>query len=54
MIFFVLYLQLLKKSDRDDDADSDRIKEKSDPCDVGGGKWEKTGGQPKSKDPKEK
>ncbi|XP_038140742.1 regulator of nonsense transcripts 3A isoform X1 [Cyprinodon tularosa] len=46
-------IKLLKKSDRDDDVDSDRIKEKSYPCDVGGGKWEKTGGQPKSKDPKE-
>ncbi|KAM4560903.1 regulator of nonsense transcripts 3A isoform 3-T3 [Fundulus diaphanus] len=46
-------IKLLKKSDRDDDADSDRMKEKSDPCDVGGGKWEKAGGQMKSKEPKE-
>ncbi|XP_035994951.1 regulator of nonsense transcripts 3A isoform X7 [Fundulus heteroclitus] len=46
-------IKLLKKSDRDDDADSDRMKEKSDPCDVVGGKWEKAGGQMKSKDPKE-
>ncbi|KAK5607379.1 regulator of nonsense transcription [Crenichthys baileyi] len=47
-------IKLLKKSDRDDDVDSDRMKEKSDPCDAGGGKWEKAGGQMKSKEPKEK
>ncbi|XP_005810870.1 regulator of nonsense transcripts 3A isoform X2 [Xiphophorus maculatus] len=47
-------IKLLKKSDRDDDVDSDRMKEKSEPCDAGVGKWEKTGGQMKSKEPKEK
>uniref|UniRef100_A0A096ME97 UPF3A regulator of nonsense mediated mRNA decay n=1 Tax=Poecilia formosa TaxID=48698 RepID=A0A096ME97_POEFO len=46
-------IKLLKKSDRDDDVDSDRMKEKSEPCDAGVGKWEKTGGQMKSKEPKE-
>ncbi|XP_043987995.1 regulator of nonsense transcripts 3A isoform X3 [Gambusia affinis] len=46
-------IKLLKKSDRDDDVDSDRMKEKSEPCEAGVGKWEKTGGQMKSKEPKE-
>uniref|UniRef100_A0A8C3A3Q8 UPF3A regulator of nonsense mediated mRNA decay n=1 Tax=Cyclopterus lumpus TaxID=8103 RepID=A0A8C3A3Q8_CYCLU len=47
-------IKLLKKSDRDDDVDSDQAKDK---CDVGETdrcKWEKAGGQTKSKDPKEK
>uniref|UniRef100_A0A3B4U4D4 UPF3A regulator of nonsense mediated mRNA decay n=1 Tax=Seriola dumerili TaxID=41447 RepID=A0A3B4U4D4_SERDU len=49
--FFIL---LLKKSDRDDDVDSDRMKDKSDIGETDRGKWEKAGGQMKSKDPKEK
>lgn len=52
-VLFVL-LQLLKKSDRDDDVDSDRMKDKSDTGEADRGKWEKTGGQIKSKDPKDK
>ncbi|XP_058474190.1 regulator of nonsense transcripts 3A isoform X2 [Solea solea] len=47
-------IKLLKKSDRDDDVDSDRIKDKSDTGEADRGKWEKAGGQMKSKDPKEK
>lgn len=46
--------QLLKKSDRDDDVDSDRMKDKSDNGETDRGKWEKAGGQMKSKDSKEK
>eukprot|EP00064_Thunnus_orientalis_P009082 superscaffoldBa00001132_g9105 len=46
--------QLLKKSDRDDDVDSDRMKDKSEIGDTERGKWEKAGGQMKSKDLKEK
>uniref|UniRef100_A0A665VLM5 UPF3A regulator of nonsense mediated mRNA decay n=1 Tax=Echeneis naucrates TaxID=173247 RepID=A0A665VLM5_ECHNA len=49
-----LCIQLLKKSDRDDDVDSDRIKDKGDIGETDRGKWEKAGGQVKSKDPKEK
>lgn len=49
-----LHIQLLKKSDRDDDVDSDRIKDKSDVGETDRCKWEKAGGQTKSKDPKEK
>lgn len=47
-------IKLLKKSDRDDDVDSDRMKDKSDTGEADRGKWEKTGGQIKSKDPKDK
>uniref|UniRef100_A0AAQ4Q6Z6 UPF3A regulator of nonsense mediated mRNA decay n=1 Tax=Gasterosteus aculeatus aculeatus TaxID=481459 RepID=A0AAQ4Q6Z6_GASAC len=47
-------IKLLKKSDRDDDVDSDRIKDKSDVGETDRCKWEKAGGQTKSKDPKEK
>ncbi|XP_073329990.1 regulator of nonsense transcripts 3A isoform X1 [Pagrus major] len=47
-------IKLLKKSDRDDDMDSDRIKDKSDIGETDRGKWEKAGGQMKSKDSKEK
>ncbi|XP_034429937.1 regulator of nonsense transcripts 3A [Hippoglossus hippoglossus] len=47
-------IKLLKKSDRDDDVDSDRMKDKSDTGETDRGKWEKAGGQMKSKDPKEK
>lgn len=50
----VLLPQLLKKSDRDDDVDSDRIKDKSDNGETERGKWEKAGGQMKPKDAKEK
>lgn len=56
MLYCVLSatLQLLKKSDRDDDGDSDRMKDKSDNGETDRGKWEKAGGQVKSKDSKEK
>ncbi|KAG7238806.1 hypothetical protein INR49_030350 [Caranx melampygus] len=47
-------IKLLKKSDRDDDVDSDRMKDKSDIGETDRGKWEKAGGQMKSKDSKEK
>ncbi|KAK1902353.1 Regulator of nonsense transcripts 3A [Dissostichus eleginoides] len=47
-------IKLLKKSDRDDDVDSDRMKDKSDIGETDRCKWEKAGGQMKSKDPKEK
>lgn len=47
-------LQLLKKSDRDDDVDSDRIKDKSDNGEIERGKWEKSGLPMKTKDAKEK
>ncbi|KAM9342877.1 regulator of nonsense transcripts 3A [Pholidichthys leucotaenia] len=47
-------IKLLKKSDRDDDVDSDRVKEKSETGETDRGKWDKSGGQIKSKDPKEK
>ncbi|XP_061647958.1 regulator of nonsense transcripts 3A isoform X2 [Phyllopteryx taeniolatus] len=47
-------IKLLKKSDRDDDADSDRVKDKSDVGETERGKWEKAGGQMKLKDSKEK
>ncbi|XP_047456213.1 regulator of nonsense transcripts 3A isoform X1 [Mugil cephalus] len=47
-------IKLLKKSDRDDDVDSDRMKDKSDTGETDRGKWEKAGGQMKSKEPKEK
>ncbi|XP_076021828.1 regulator of nonsense transcripts 3A [Genypterus blacodes] len=48
-------IKLLKKSDRDEDVDSDRIKDKSDAGEtLERGKWDKSGGQMKSKDSKEK
>ncbi|XP_034042602.1 regulator of nonsense transcripts 3A isoform X2 [Thalassophryne amazonica] len=47
-------IKLLKKSDRDDDMDSDRTKDKSDISDMDRGKWEKSGGQMKTKEQKEK
>ncbi|XP_035460542.1 regulator of nonsense transcripts 3A isoform X1 [Scophthalmus maximus] len=48
-------IKLLKKSDRDDDVDSDRVKDKSDTGEADSrGKWEKAGGQMKTKDAKEK
>ncbi|XP_035460545.1 regulator of nonsense transcripts 3A isoform X4 [Scophthalmus maximus] len=47
-------IKLLKKSDRDDDVDSDRVKDKSDTGEADSrGKWEKAGGQMKTKDAKE-
>ncbi|XP_068186125.1 regulator of nonsense transcripts 3A isoform X3 [Antennarius striatus] len=46
-------IKLLKKSDRDDDVDSDRMRDKSDAGEAERGKWEKAGGQMKSKDCKE-
>lgn len=54
MVRFLFLLQLLKKSDRDDDVDSDRMKDKSELGETERGKWEKTGGQMKSKELKEK
>lgn len=45
--------QLLKKSDRDDDVDSDRLKDKSD-AGEDRSKWDKAGGQMKTKEPKDK
>lgn len=63
MLFFLIFLlyltksaisQLLKKSDRDEDVDSDHVKDKSDNGETDRGKWDKTGGQMKSKDSKEK
>ncbi|XP_077393711.1 regulator of nonsense transcripts 3A isoform X1 [Festucalex cinctus] len=47
-------IKLLKKSDRDDDVDSDRVKDKSEVGEMERGKWEKSGGQMKLKDSKEK
>ncbi|XP_024142156.1 regulator of nonsense transcripts 3A isoform X1 [Oryzias melastigma] len=47
-------IKLLKKTDRDDDADSDRMKDKNDSGEADRGRWEKTGGQMKSKESKEK
>lgn len=46
--------QLLKKSDRDDDMDSTRMKDKSDIGESDRGMWEKAGGQSSSKEQKEK
>ncbi|XP_055086801.1 regulator of nonsense transcripts 3A isoform X2 [Periophthalmus magnuspinnatus] len=47
-------IKLLKKSDRDDDVDSDRTKDKSDPGETERqNKWEKSGNQMKSKEFKE-
>ncbi|XP_056146063.1 regulator of nonsense transcripts 3A isoform X2 [Lampris incognitus] len=46
-------IKLLKKSDRDDDVDSDRMKGKGDIGDTERNKWEKAGGQMKSKEPKD-
>lgn len=46
--------QLLKKSDRDDDVDSDRTKDKTDTGETERGKWDKSGAAMKPKDAKEK
>ncbi|XP_072300985.1 regulator of nonsense transcripts 3A isoform X2 [Eucyclogobius newberryi] len=47
-------IKLLKKSDRDEDVDSDRPKDKSDVGEIERNKWEKSGNQIKSKEFKEK
>ncbi|KAM9802619.1 regulator of nonsense transcripts 3A isoform 1-T1 [Syngnathus typhle] len=47
-------IKLLKKSDRDDDMDSDHVKDKSEVGEMEREKWEKTAGQMKLKDSKEK
>lgn len=47
-------IKLLKKSDRDEDIDSDRTKDKSDVGETERCKWEKSGNQMKSKEFKEK
>lgn len=46
-------IKLLKKSDRDEDVDSDRTKDKSDIGETERCKWEKSGNQMKSKEFKE-
>lgn len=46
--------QLLKKSDRDDDMDSDRLKDKGDSGDTERAKWDKPSGQMKFKEAKDK
>uniref|UniRef100_A0A3P9KXT3 UPF3A regulator of nonsense mediated mRNA decay n=1 Tax=Oryzias latipes TaxID=8090 RepID=A0A3P9KXT3_ORYLA len=51
---YYVHFQLLKKTDRDDNPDSDRMKDKSDPGEAEKGRWEKAGGQMKSKESKEK
>ncbi|XP_064801211.1 regulator of nonsense transcripts 3A isoform X2 [Oncorhynchus masou masou] len=43
-------IKLLKKSDRDDDMDSDRLKDKGDSGDTERAKWDKPSGQMKFKD----
>ncbi|XP_028292144.1 regulator of nonsense transcripts 3A isoform X2 [Gouania willdenowi] len=47
-------IKLLKKSDRDDDVDSDRMRDKGEAGETERGKWERNGGQMKNKDSKEK
>ncbi|XP_066497101.1 regulator of nonsense transcripts 3A isoform X2 [Hoplias malabaricus] len=47
-------IKLLKKCDRDDEVDSDRLKEKGDSGETDRNKWEKPTGHTKSKDPKDK
>ncbi|XP_067116427.1 regulator of nonsense transcripts 3A [Osmerus mordax] len=46
-------IKLLKKSDRDDDLDSDRLKDKGDSGETDRNKWDKPSGHAKSKEPKE-
>uniref|UniRef100_A0A3B4CQM9 UPF3 domain-containing protein n=1 Tax=Pygocentrus nattereri TaxID=42514 RepID=A0A3B4CQM9_PYGNA len=46
--------QLLKKCDRDDEVDSDRLKDKGDSGETERNKWEKPAGHTKSKEPKDK
>ena len=45
--------QLLKKSDWDDDVDSDRLKDKGDSGDTERAKWDKPSGHMKSKEIKD-
>ena len=52
--FGVFLLQLLKKSDMDDDVDSDRLKDKGDVAETDRSKWEKPVGQMKSVESKER
>ncbi|XP_055735124.1 regulator of nonsense transcripts 3A-like isoform X2 [Salvelinus fontinalis] len=47
-------IKLLKKSDRDDDMDSDRLKDKGDSGDMERAKWDKPSGQMKFKEAKDK
>ncbi|XP_041725567.1 regulator of nonsense transcripts 3A isoform X2 [Coregonus clupeaformis] len=47
-------IKLLKKSDRDDDVDSDRLKDKGDSGDTERAKWDKPSGHMKSKETKDK
>ncbi|XP_021452560.1 regulator of nonsense transcripts 3A isoform X1 [Oncorhynchus mykiss] len=47
-------IKLLKKSDRDDDMDSDRLKDKGDSGDTERAKWDKPSGQMKFKEAKDK
>ncbi|KAI4886078.1 hypothetical protein NFI96_030132 [Prochilodus magdalenae] len=47
-------IKLLKKCDRDDEVDSDRLKEKGDSGETERNKWEKPLGHVKSKEPKDK
>ena len=49
-----ILLQLLKKSDMDDDVDSDRLKDKGEVAETDRSKWEKPVGQMKSVEPKER
>ena len=44
----------MKKCDRDDEADSDRLKDKGDSGETERNKWEKPAGHTKSKEPKDK
>ncbi|TRY66220.1 hypothetical protein DNTS_006062 [Danionella cerebrum] len=46
-------IKLLKKCDREDDGDSDRLKDKGDGGESEKGRWEKTAGHNKSKDSKD-
>ncbi|KAM6986748.1 regulator of nonsense transcripts 3A isoform 3-T3 [Aplochiton taeniatus] len=46
-------IKLLKKSDRDEDVDSDRLKEKGDSGEAERAKWDKPPGHIKSKEPKD-
>ncbi|XP_017550780.1 regulator of nonsense transcripts 3A isoform X1 [Pygocentrus nattereri] len=47
-------IKLLKKCDRDDEVDSDRLKDKGDSGETERNKWEKPAGHTKSKEPKDK
>ncbi|XP_072542284.1 regulator of nonsense transcripts 3A isoform X2 [Salminus brasiliensis] len=47
-------IKLLKKCDRDDEVDSDRLRDKGDSGETDRNKWEKPAGHTKSKEPKDK